>query len=146
MSRPEREVDTALGDEWRSVEIVPGVTRLDVMWLPGSDETLMAATTHWVQSRVLPGPAGERVACLVSAALSHGARFAPRAVTLLIRWEDHSRVRVDVRWVGASHTATVRAPGGDVECSTAVFDAFADEWGVGPRRNGWVQWMVVDTG
>jgi hypothetical protein len=116
------------------------------MWRPGIDQTLMSATSQWVQSRVLPGPAGERLACLVRAALSHGARFAPRAVTLLIRWQDPSRVRVDLRWVGASHTATAAHPGPDLATSTAVFDAFADAWGVGPRRNGWVHWMVVDTG
>lgn len=146
MSRPEREIETAVGDEWGALDGVPGVTRLDVMWRPGSDETVMAATANWVQSRVLPGPAGDRVACLVRAALNHGSRFAPRAATLLIRWQDHSRVRIDVRWVGATYTATDLGLDPDQEVSTAVFDAFADEWGVGPRPSGWVQWMIIDTG
>lgn len=112
---------------------------------PSAAETMVALTRRWAEDRALLAGPRERLAMLVRAAMSHGLRFDPRRVTLLIRWLDRDRVRMDLRWLGGSDTAQPSPEFDDVRATISTLDTFADEWGVGRKESGWVQWMVVDT-
>ena len=71
-------------------------------------------------------------------------RVDPQEVTLLLRWSDAERVRLDVRWRGCSSTARTDAGGQEVRTTIATLDALAAEWGVELVPSGWVLWMVAD--
>jgi hypothetical protein len=81
----------------------------------------------------------------VYVALSHGLRFHPRAVTVLVRWDDVERVRVDLRWHACDAGAEPDEGGGyDVEAHILSLNALTHAWGIGRTRSGWVQWLLVD--
>ena len=122
-----------------------GVVRLDLVCQPQVVETVLVATRRWGKDRALSNLACERLTALVHAAMVHGLRFDPRGVTLLIRWLDPDRVRLDLRWHGCSSTARVALADGDVGATIATLDTLAEEWGFGSSRRGSIQWMVVDT-
>ena len=122
-----------------------GVTRMDLVCSPGIGSTAQALARRWGEDRALSGVAVERLAALVLAAIGHGARFDPRAVTITLRWLDLDRVRVDVRWHGCLEIARLPAADGEVESTAATLDAFAEDWGFGTNSSGPIQWMVLNT-
>ena len=128
-------------------EAIPqvGVTRLDLVCGPQVARTAHDLARRWGQDRALPAAAMDGLASLVLAAVAHGIRFDPRSVTIMLRWVDLDRVRIDVRWKGCSTTARPSATGDDLESTAGTLDAFAEEWGFGMSGWGPVQWMVFDT-
>lgn len=123
----------------------PGVTRFDVVCRPDAVETTLALTRRWAADRALPDLAWARLAVVLRAAMAHGLRFDPRGVTLLVRWLDLDRVRLELRWRQCASTASPGAGADAVEDTTWLLDTIADDWGVGRSGGSWVQWIVVDT-
>ncbi|MBZ5740648.1 hypothetical protein [Nocardioides mangrovi] len=128
-----------------SDEGVPGVTRFDLVCHPDVVDTALELVGRWAEDRVLPEAGQERLLSLTRAAISHGLRFAPRGVIILVRWLDLERVRLDARWVGGSSSAQPGAADADVGATISTLDVLADEWGVGRAGDGWVLWMVAAT-
>jgi hypothetical protein len=123
----------------------PGVTRFDVVCRSHFVDTVLALTRRWAEDRALQDGAVTRLVRLMRAAVVHGRRFDPRGVTLLIRWQDPDRVRLDLRWRGCTRTARPSKAGDDVGATISTLDGSADEWGVVRRGHGWAHWMVFDT-
>lgn len=138
-------VPVADSEELDDADHVPGVTRIDVVCQPQAVGTVLAATRRWADDRALPVVACERLTGLVYAAIGYGLRFDPRGVTLLIRWIDPDRIRLDLRWHGCSATARESTADCDVSETISTLDAIAETWGFGRGRRGPVHWMVVDT-
>lgn len=123
----------------------PGVTRFDLVCRPGAMETVLTLTRRWAEDRALRDRASARLAVLVRAAMAHGLRFEPRAMTLLVRWLDRDRVRVDLRWFDCSGAARPSPGADEVGATMWLLDTVADTWGIGRKGSGWVHWIVVDT-
>jgi hypothetical protein len=122
-----------------------GVTRLDLVCSPQIGATAQAFARRWSEDRAVSTWTADAMATLTLAAVGHGLRFGPRAVTIAIRWLDLDRIFVDVRWHGGSRVAVTLLSDCDLESTETVFDALADEWGFGVSSSGSNQWMVVDT-
>ena len=137
-------VDTTIDLHSSEAGSAPGVTRFDLPCHSRVVGTVLAQTRRWASDRALPDLACTRLSLLTCAAMRHGLRFDPQAVTLLLRWSDPDRVRLDVRWRGCSSTARTDAGGREVRTTIATLDALAAEWGVEPVPSGWVLWMVAD--
>jgi anti-anti-sigma factor len=123
----------------------PGVTRFDLLCHPEVVESVLALTRRWAEDRALSYAARERLATLTRAAMAHGLQFDPRRVTLLVRWLDLDRVRLELKWFGCSGAARPGTASSDVTATIATLDALSDEWGVGRRGDGWLHWIVADT-
>ncbi len=132
-----------VSEAWATSEA--GVTRMDLVCSPRIEFTAQQMARRWGRDRALPAEAVDRLATLVLAAVRHGLRFGPRGVTILVRWLDTDRVRVDVRWRGCSGSALSRGPAGDVESTAATLDALAEGWGFGASSVDPVQWIVLDS-
>ncbi|MDF1605795.1 hypothetical protein [Nocardioides sp. YIM 152315] len=123
----------------------PGVARFDLLCHREVVETAVRLTDRWADDRALTGVDRERLVSLTHAAMTHGLRFEPSRMTLLIRWLDLDRVRLDLRWVGCSSTALPGTASRDVDATISTLDAIADEWGVGHSGSDWVHWIVAET-
>lgn len=126
-------------------EVAAGVTRFDLICSAQTTETVQKLTRRWCEDRALSSSAVDRLVMLVRAAVGHGLRFAPGGVTLMLRWLDVDRVRIDVRWYGCRATARLATAESDLESTAAALDVLAENWGFATSRTGPVQWMVVDT-
>jgi hypothetical protein len=122
-----------------------GVTRLDVECNADLNAIALALASRWCEDRAVPASAAESVTALVVAAVGHGLRFAPRAVSIAIRWLDPDRVRVDLRWRDCSRATVSVVDNTALESTVAVFDALSDDWGFGGTGPDSTQWFVVDT-
>lgn len=123
---------------------VPGVSRFDLICSARVQEAGDQHVRRWAQDRALPTRAIDRLSLLTWAALGHGLRHGPRAVTVILRWVDLDRVRVDVQWHGPTRAARSSVSSQQVEASIALFDAVAETWGFGHGSPG-SQWMILDT-
>lgn len=123
----------------------PGITRFDLVCRPYFGDAVLGLTRRWATDRALNRLAAERLANLVCAGVAHGQRFDPRGVTVVIRWEDPDRVRLDLRWLGCAKAARPSKDIDEVRETISTLDRCADEWGLGRSRLGWVHWMVFDT-
>ena len=131
-------------------ESTVGVTRIDLVCGPAIEQTAEALTRRWAQDRALGVPITERLGTLALTATEYGLRFAPRGLTLQIRWLDLDRIRLEVRWHGCSSTAhpSSRDPfrvRGEIEQVAAILDAMTDDWGISRDAHARVHWMVLDT-
>jgi hypothetical protein len=108
-------------------------------------QTVLGLLRRWAENRALSEVARVRIASLVRAAMGHGQRFGPRALTILIGWVDPDRVRLEVRWLGCSASARVNMSGADVGVTISTLDTLADDWGFGRGQRCWIHWMIVDT-
>ena len=122
----------------------PGVTRFDVLCGPRAVETVLRLLGTWADDRALAQHARTRLTHVMDAALDHGLRFEPRAVTISVRWVDVERVRVDLRWFGGAEAARRQRAGRDLSTTIATLEALTVEWGVGRRAGVAVQWVVAD--
>ncbi|MBF4764406.1 hypothetical protein ISU07_14830 [Nocardioides islandensis] len=134
----------------RTGEPTLGVTRIDLVCGPAIELSAEALTRRWAQDRALRGPIVERLATLALTATEHGLRFGPRGLTLLIRWLDLDRIRLEVRWHGCSSSdpPCSRDPSlarGEIERAAAILDELADDWGISSDAPAPVHWMVLDT-
>ncbi|UMG91831.1 hypothetical protein [Nocardioides sp. TF02-7] len=136
---------TAQMEELVGPPTLPGVTRFDVLCRPGVVETVLGLVDRWASDRALSEGSVTRLESLMRVTLAHGLRFGPRRLTLLIRWQDLERVRVDVRWSGCSDAAAADQGGHDLQATIATLDALAADWGVARDDGGWLQWIVADT-
>ncbi len=132
-------------EENAAAVLTVGVTRFDLICGAETTDTVLGLTRRWGEDRALGSGAVGRLGMLVRAAMEHGLRFAPRAVTVMVRWLDADRVRIDVRWHGCRATARPTATESDVESTAAALDVLAEDWGFTIGRSGPVQWMVLDT-
>lgn len=140
----ESPADSAIDPRSPAGRSAPGVTRFDVPCHSHVVGTVVTQVRRWASDRALPHVACMRLSLLTCAAMRHGLRFDPQEVTLLLRWSDAERVRLDVRWRGCSSTARTDAGGQEVRTTIATLDALAAEWGVELVPSGWVLWMVAD--
>lgn len=129
-----------------AVPVAPGVTRFDLVCHAQLVDTVDDLMFRWGRDRALRATAAERLVDSVRAALGHGRRFCPRRLTVLVRWQDLERVRVDLRWRDCLDAATAQGDGDDPEATIWLLDQLSVDWGVGRTREGWVHWLVVDTG
>lgn len=135
---PNQRVDGGAADR------LPGVSRFDLICGPRVRETCEQHVRRWAQDRALPARAVDRLCVLTSAALGHGLPYGPRGVSVIMRWADHDRVRVDVRWHGCTRVSRSTVSSQKLESTVALFDAVAESWGFGHGSPG-SQWMVVDS-
>ncbi len=122
----------------------PGVSRFDVICQPGIVDTVLDLMARWADDRALPENARRRLGYLMGAAVEHGTRFEPRALTMLVRWVDVEQVRVDLRWYGGADAALPERPEQALAGTVATLDALAAEWGLGHNGTAWIQWIVAD--
>jgi hypothetical protein len=122
----------------------PGVSRLDLICGPGVREACEAHVRRWARDRALPTRAADRLCFLTSAAVGYGLLYHPRGVSVIMRWLDLDRVRVDVRWHGCARVSRGTVSTERLESTVALFDAVAESWGFGHGSPG-TQWMVVDS-
>ena len=122
-----------------------GITRLDIVRSPRIVEAAQDLVHQWGRDRALSMTALGCLAALVDAAVAHGLRFDPRAVTIRICWVDPDRVRVELRWHGCSGAAPAPVASGELESTVATLDAYAEQWGFRISNSGPVHWMVIDT-
>ena len=122
----------------------PGVSRFDVICQPGIVETVLGLIARWADDRALPENARRRLGYLMGAAVEHGTRFEPRALTVSVRWVGVERVRVDLRWYGGADAARQERPAQALAGTIATLDALAEEWGLGHNGSAWIQWIVAD--
>lgn len=122
----------------------PGVSRFDVICQPGIVDTVLDLTSRWADDRALPENARRRLGYLLGAAVEHGTRFEPRALTMLVRWVGVERVRIDLRWYGGTDAARQERPEQALAGTIATLDALATEWGLGHNGSAWIQWIVAD--
>lgn len=127
---------------------LPGVTRFDVICRVDAEAetTIVRLVETWAEDRALQVEARVRLATLVRAALDHGLAFNPRAVTVLVRWLDLERVRVDLRWWGCAEAARPHDGRHGLDATVSTLDALADDWGVRRTGPGWVHWLVALAG
>lgn len=123
----------------------PGVTRFDVLCQPQIVETVLDLMGRWAEDRALPANGRRRLAYLMGAAVEHGMRFGPRALTIAVRWTGVDQVRVDLRWLGSADAARPDGRRHDLSSTISTLDALAVEWGVGRIGDVSVQWIVADT-
>lgn len=122
----------------------PGVTRFDVLCRPRLVETVLDLTGRWAEDRALPANGRQRLAHLMHAAVEHGMRFEPRALSISMRWIDPERVRVDVHWFECTDAARTDGDGHDLASTIDTLDALAVDWGVGRTGDVSVQWLLAD--
>ena len=122
-----------------------GVTRMDLVCSSHIGFTARDMARRWGRDRALSPVTAERLLALIDAAVGYGLRFGPRGVTIMLRWLDPDRMRVDVKWRECSGTAISPRPGGDVESTAATFDALAEAWGFVTTNADPLQWIVLDT-
>ncbi len=135
---PDRNLEDGAADR------VPGVSRFDLICGPRVSETCEQLVRRWAQDRALPARAADRLCALSSAALGHGLGYGPRGVSVILRWADVDRVRVDVRWHGCTPVSRRTVSSQKLQSTIALFDALAESWGFGHGSPG-SQWMVVDS-
>jgi hypothetical protein len=123
----------------------PGTTRYDLVCRPEIVETAVSLLRRWAEDRALNEAARQRFLALSFAGLTHGLRYDPRGLTVLMRWLDPDRVRLDLRWLGGLGVTRTTVAESDLECTESTFDALADDWGFGLNPTGWVHWSVIDT-
>lgn len=130
---------------WTDVLELPGVSRFDLECHPGVRQDAVMVTRRWAEDRALSAEARERLVRLARTAVDHGLRFQPRGLTILLRWTDVDRVRLDISWIDCSATALSGGDPCEVEEAISVFDSLAQDWGVAPSDTGWAQWMIAAT-
>lgn len=128
----------------QSTTEIPGISRLDLICGPRIRETCEQHVRRWAVDRALTAGATNRLALLATAALGHGILYGPRAVSVIMQWADPDRVRIDVRWHGATTVSRTQVSSQKVEATVALFDALTEAWGFGPGTPA-AQWMVVGT-
>jgi hypothetical protein len=123
---------------------VPEGTRMDLVCGPRVAATARDMARRWGEDRTLSEAAVTRLTALVHAAVGHGLRFGPRAVTVTVRWIDPDRMRVAVRWNASWALALSSLDDGVLDQTVAILDAFSQEWGFCAGRHGPVHWMVLE--
>ncbi len=121
-----------------------GVSSFNRLCVMGVEDACEQHVRRWARDRALPTRAVDRLCLLTWAALRHGLRYGPSAVSVNLRWADLDHVRVDVRWYGGTGAARSSLSSVQLSSTLALFDAVAESWGFecgSPR----LQWMVVDT-
>ena len=122
----------------------PGVSRFDVICQPHLVDTVLDLIARWADDRALSQNGRRKLAYLMGAAVEHGTRFAPRALTVFVRWVDVERIRVDLRWYGCADAACREQPAHGLAGTISTLDALAVEWGLGHTGGAWIQWIVAD--
>jgi hypothetical protein len=122
----------------------PGASRFDVACGPQVRDTCAGHVRRWARDRALSERAADRLCVLTSAAVGHGLRYGPHGVSVIIRWMDPDRIRIDVRWHGCSGVTRSSVDTQALESTIDLFDSVAESWGFGPGSPG-SHWMVVDS-
>ncbi len=122
----------------------PGVSRYHLPCGPRTEGDTVELVRRWGRDRALPARAMDRLCLLTAAAMAAGTRYRPRSVTVLLRWVDPDRVRLDVQWHGPRGVPPDAVAEPDVMATAHLVDALADTWGVEGGSTP-AQWMVLDT-
>jgi hypothetical protein len=119
------------------------IMRFDITDHPQVADLLPAAIRRWAEDCELSTDTRERLGLLAHAAVSHGLRFDPSAVDLLLRWLDPNRLLIDLRCVGCAEAATPTSDRADVGGTISTLDVLAADWGIRRDTRESVLWMVT---
>lgn len=122
-----------------------GVTRFDLACSQQVGYAAQALARRWAEDRALPATSVDCITTLVLAAVRHGLRFGPKAMTITLRWLDPDRVLIDVSWHRCRGMAVSSVDTADLESTADVFETLTVDWGFGASGFAPRQWMVVDT-
>jgi hypothetical protein len=118
---------------------------MDLVCGPQAARTAVELAGRWGRDRALSEAVLAGLTALVLAAVAHGTRFRPRAVSIALQWLDLDRVRIVVTWKGCAEAALPSSVDGELDSTVATLDTYAEDWGFGALRSGPILWMVIDT-